>query len=354
MERIASELSHVISNHFSMHPARMACFLALIWSVFSARSVQIHALAEKFGGPAQAESRAKRISRFLRFQPLCADAIARCILGLLCPDEKLTLAMDRTNWQFGKIDRNYLVLAVVFRGNAVPLLIKDLGRAGNSDTSDRIALMETFLRLFGKERMFCLLADREFIGETWFRWLTKNDIPMCIRVKNNMKVRHKNGGRVQVKRLLDGLSPGEYRTWEERVYGVSMCMTGLKLKSGDCLCLLADNRLSVELLPLYKVRWTIECMFKNTKSSGFRLEETHLIHLDRAEHLFSIVALAVAVSVKEGAVQHALKPVPFKKTLGYPALSLFSYGLKYIADCAAKLADFIAHPLIIFGERRGK
>lgn len=349
MERAAGELCHVLYNRFSMHPARGACFLALIWSVIGAKTVQIWALAERFGGKAQADSRAKRISRFFRLQVLCFDSVARAVMDLLCPAGKLTLVMDRTNWEFGKISRNYLALSVVFHGNAVPILLKDLGRAGNSETGDRIALLERFVRLFGKERIFCLLADREFIGREWFSWLKENDVPACVRVKNNMQVRHKNGGRVAVKTLLRSLAVGEYREWDEKLYGFSVRMVGLALPDGDFLVLLADERLSVDLLPLYKLRRTIECMFKNAKSSGFNLEKTHLVHLERAEKLFAVVALAVAVSLKEGAIQNALKPIPFKKTLNAKAVSVFSYGFKYCADAAAKIANFIVNPLVIFG-----
>jgi hypothetical protein len=49
-------------------------------------------------------------------------------------------------------------------------------QAGNSDTRERIALMERFIALFGKDKVYCLLSDREFIGEDWFKWLKKNNI----------------------------------------------------------------------------------------------------------------------------------------------------------------------------------
>ena len=53
----------------------------------------------------------------------------------------------------------------------------------NSDTKERIALIQRFIAIFGKDRIVNVFADREFIGEQWFTWLIEQDINFCIRVK---------------------------------------------------------------------------------------------------------------------------------------------------------------------------
>ena len=307
MERAASDLSQAIRCHFSLNSARMACFLAMIWGVIGAKRVQLWALAEQFGGEAQPESRVKRIKRFLRDIALPWDTVARCIMALVAVPGPWTLIMDRTNWHYGKLERNYLVLAIVYHGVAIPLLIKDLGHAGNSDTAERIALMERFLAIFGKDTVYCLLADREFIGQDWFKWLKNNGIPPCIRIRNNTQVRHRNGGKVPVSTLLRSLQIGEHREWDETIYGCPMRVVGLKISANDYVVLLAAPSLTAAKLPLYKVRWAIECLFKNQKSTGFLWETTHLIHPDRAEKLAAVLALATAVAIKEGVLQNASK-----------------------------------------------
>lgn len=343
MERVAKELSQVVTKHFRMHPARMACFLAMIWSVIGARKVQLWALAEQFGGDAQQDSRIKRIARFLRGQAVEWADVAQCVMTLLAIPGPWTLVMDRTNWQFGRSERNYLVLAVVCNGNAIPLLVKDLARAGNSDTADRIALLERFLALFGRDKVFCLLADREFVGEDWLKWLIANRIPPCIRMRNNTLVRHPNGGKVPVKTLLRSLPVGHHRSWGEKLYGLTFRMTGCKINGGEFLVVLAAPTLKTELLPLYKIRWTIECLFKNTKSSGFLWEATHLVHAERAEKLVAVLALASALVTKEGLLQNALKPIPFRKTVAASLYSYFTYGLRTLAD---QFRHSIQHPIV--------
>ena len=61
-----------------------------------------------------------------------------------------------------------------------------LNKRGNSDTKERIALIQRFISIFGKDRIVNVFADREFIGEKWFTWLIENDIHFCIRVKKTL------------------------------------------------------------------------------------------------------------------------------------------------------------------------
>ena len=44
-------------------------------------------------------------------------------------------------------------------------MFKMLDKRGNSNTSERIALVQDFIDHFGKDRIDCLLADREFVGD---------------------------------------------------------------------------------------------------------------------------------------------------------------------------------------------
>jgi hypothetical protein len=57
------------------------------------------------------------------------------IFRLLPHQPPYRLAMDRTNWKFGKTDINVLVLAVVYQGVAFPLMFKMLPKFGNSHTN---------------------------------------------------------------------------------------------------------------------------------------------------------------------------------------------------------------------------
>jgi hypothetical protein len=63
-----------------------------------------------------------------------------------------------------------------------------LSKAGNSNTAERIALIERFVSVFGREPIAALLADREFVGRAWFEYLQRQGIAFRIRIKHNTLV----------------------------------------------------------------------------------------------------------------------------------------------------------------------
>jgi hypothetical protein len=73
----------------------------------------------------------------------------------------------------GCFNINFLVLSVVHEGIAFPVLWLFLQKKGNSNTKERMQLIDRFIQVFGVEKIDCLLGDREFIGETWFAYLPK-------------------------------------------------------------------------------------------------------------------------------------------------------------------------------------
>ncbi len=48
-----------------------------------------------------------------------------------------------------------------------------------------------------------------------------------------------------------------------------------------------------EALPAYKERWTIETMFKVLKSSGFNIEDTHMVHINRIDNSSGLLLLPI-------------------------------------------------------------
>ena len=51
-----------------------------------------------------------------------------------------------------------------------------LDKKGNSNTDERIQLINRFIELFGVEKIDSYLADREFISTEFVRYLIKNKI----------------------------------------------------------------------------------------------------------------------------------------------------------------------------------
>ena len=82
-------------------------------------------------------------------------------------------------------------------------------------------------------------------------------------------------------------------------------------------------------LEAYSRRWTIECLFKFWKGSGFDLEEAHLTHPDRLSTFLALVTLTSVWAWRVGAAEHERAPgsVLAHRRL---ALSIVRYGLNTV------------------------
>ena len=86
---------------------------------------------------------------------------------------------------------------------------------------------------------------------------------------------------------------------------------------------------SGKILLEYKQRWKIETLFRNLKSRGFELEETHLTEAAKIDKLFGVLALAAAWAVKTGELESAENPIEIKNN-GRAQKSLFGLGCEII------------------------
>ena len=70
----------------------------------------------------------------------------------------------------------------------VPLMWVELSKAGNSNSAERIALLDKLFEAIPSLEIASLTADREFIGKHWIHYLMKKSIQFFIRVKQNRLV----------------------------------------------------------------------------------------------------------------------------------------------------------------------
>lgn len=107
-----------------------------------------------------------------------------------------------------RVDINFLVLGIAYCGIAPPIFWSVLNKAGQSNTAERIALMERCLVVFGVGRIAVLRADREFGGEAGFRWRQAQPIPFHQRRKCDTLILNHWNRRTRVDALLAALKPG--------------------------------------------------------------------------------------------------------------------------------------------------
>ncbi len=127
--------------------------------------------------------------------------------------------MDRTNWKFGETNINILVIGIVHQGVAFPLLLKMMDKFGNSNTLERIELLNQYNELFGFETIDVLVADREFVGSEWLDYLNTNEIAYHIRIRENFDVRIPRNNRiVKASWLFSDLKRGQFKHYPKIVY----------------------------------------------------------------------------------------------------------------------------------------
>lgn len=334
----AEALEKTLLNGFdsTLNKARAQVLSFLIIALCKVQTVNLFKLANVFNSKAKPASSMRRIQRFLKDVHFDFDKLAMFIVKILPFKGPFALSMDRTNWKFGKLDINALFIGICYQGVAFPLMFSLLEKKGNSNTPERIALIERFVRLFGKESIDYLVADREFVGHAWLKYLNKNGISYHIRIKENFYVT-RNGKTLKVREMFRHLKMNEceclkglYTVNGEQCY---LSATRCKDRNGKPeLKVIVSLRNPGKALSRYKKRWQIEACFKAMKTSGFNIEDTHLVHLDRIAKLFGVMMIAYTWAYLVGIHEHDNYTPLRRKTHGRREKSLVKYGLELIAN----------------------
>jgi len=316
--------------------ARVKFLVAFITTVCKLQTVNFQKLAQGLGGTSQVDSNLRKIQRFFADFIVNGDLIAKIIFSLLPSQPPYKLCLDRTNWKFGVLDINILTISVCYQGVAIPLVWTMLPKRGNSNQKERTDLINRFISLFGTHSIENILADREFIGDDWIADLIALKIRFYFRIKENMWVNVPQAGMKKVLWLFNSLplhGALHYRKivqlGKQWVY-----LSGIKTIGRDGgieFVIIATYSFDPLTLTKYKDRWQIETMFKALKTSGFNLEDTHLIDLDRISKLLCLLCIAFIWAYLAGIYKHQnIKGIKIKKH-GRKAFSFFKYGLIFIA-----------------------
>ena len=197
---------------------------------------------------------------------------------------------------------NFLVLSVVHQGTAFPIFWILIPKKGNSNTRERIQLINQFLAVFGTHKIKYLLADREFIGEDWFGYLIDGKIRFRFRIKKNRKISRANGQLSDAQNFFRSLPMStECQLIGHRlICGHLLWVTGMRLPSGDYL-IVVSNDASDQAMSDYSKRWKIEVLFHSLKSRGFNFEDVKLKDAERLKRLFAVLAIAFCWAYHVGA-----------------------------------------------------
>lgn len=335
-DRSQHTLTAALREHFPYRKNQIDTFRHVLLATLEGKHVLQQSIADRIPGTAQNRSKLRTVERFFSGHPLSQLDTAKFLLKSLPDDEKLTLILDRTNWKLGGQDINILMLAVLDPGThtALPLCWTNLDHPGNSNGTTRLDLLERVLDVLPLQRIKMLLGDREFIGAHWLELLYLADIPFCVRIRENTRL-----DDLAAKSWFDNVQHGELRTiaYEVNVSELPLWVEATRSVLSE-LVIVISNVSDVDLLASYGRRWSIECLFKNLKSLGFRLEDTHMTDARHLERLICVLAILFVWAVKMGEGQ----PIKVKKH-GRRARSVFRVGI-------SRLIELLKQPLNLFLE----
>lgn len=289
-------LCATLSGKFSLSKSRLETLVCVLITMVSGRTVNLTHAACHLPGEALHASRYRRLQRFFQHVRLDQDAVARMVIEMLNLHRAIPLALDRTNWRIGSKDINILVLAVVTRRFRVPLMWTLIEHQGNSDTQQRIALMQRYLAVFGAASIQWLLADREFVGSRWMDFLNENNIPFAIRVKESLHIILDNDKVCSLRTLLRNRRARRVvHSFEARLPDTAtpVRVAIKQLKTDEWLIVMTNRDDGKAALNAYRKRWGIECLFGDAKTRGLNLEDTRLTNPGKLATLLGILALAI-------------------------------------------------------------
>lgn len=339
MKKIKNTLQSALSAHLNLNLSRIKALSLMILAIIESKTVKLSELAIVAHSAVQNDSIFKRLQRFLKAELLTSEIVAKLLLHIMGVrnSQKLTLIFDRTNWKFGKCHINILFLCAVHRGIGIPIcamILKDK-KNGCSSFFDRIELLGKFIKIFSKDRIECVLGDREFVGKCWILWLQKKKIAFVMRLSEATTKLSIDGEHFsQPSKYLRRLKNGTKRYLGFCFVGITdpymAHVTALRTTDGELVVLLHCTFVE-DPCGTYKKRWEIETMFRAMKRGGFNLEDTHITAAERIFQLIYVLSIAFCVAYKAGKLVIKNKPVVRKKN-GSPPKTIIRLGLEALFD----------------------
>lgn len=328
-----------------------------IWLLVSllpiARTVNLYKLKDYVGatlGNEQTDtaSHYKRLTRFFQDwgdnQALLHDLL-RYNLRFLRNLGFKTLVMDGTSWSIGETKVHYLVLSILVGSVAVPIYWVQLEKLGASSQEERKAMFETAFSLFHLPGM-TLLADREYIGKEWFKFLKDNKIHFVIRLRMGDYAQEVGAAKGNdYKRMISKCG------WKEKLVKKQIFLLGQpftiimmpnpKTEAQEpVMIFLSTLPNAVQAAQMYVKRWKIECLFRHLKTNGYNLEDLNLKDPGKNRLMLTIVTTAYILAIREG-WRRRIPTRQYKNGLKTPQTSIFREGLAILTAKCFRFIDFL-------------
>jgi len=340
---------------------KLSQLLVLCSCMLAVQSTNLMKCARRMGKilgvPLKIETAYSRLLRFFQTGKglNILRGICLLVISTLCRNTECYLLLDRTNWEMGGRKINLLVIGLLYKDVFIPLVWKDLEKKGNSNTKERLNLIDQLLEWWQKSDVplpqLYLAGDREFIGFLWLRGLEERKVKFVMRIRANSKIILWYKGKIKDKKL--GLKLiRRYLSWcgKDHVEAVleGDYIVKLSIFDNDSTRAKADfiyimtNMDDIEMASIfYRKRYKIEVCFKHLKSCGFNLEDLKMEGGHKVDLVFGVLNVLYLMAIEKGIVHFENEPTPMKvfkhstisnNTYTTPAKSIFNKGCEMLLD----------------------
>jgi hypothetical protein len=354
-DHLQGTLSTLVSVH---HIAELKNWIWVVVGILQSQSVGLSKIATYIPGETQAQARVTMIRRWLMNFHVDVWSFYEPVLEHALKDwqsEVANIILDGVmvgggRWQI-------LRLSLAHGQRAIPLgwvVVPGTGIPPVEKLEKMLRQVAEFLRLRVKTVNF--LADRGFRDCDWAQLCQKLGWHYDIRTANNTFVTLRDGRYCRIDDL--GVQPGQRRYFQEVLFtqdyklfaNLSVTWTvGDEQHAPELVAVVSDQHADRNRLREYRVRMDTEQSFRDDKSGGFDMADTHLIHAERLERL--LLALAIAKLWCHELGEYVLDGGETLRRIIDPgaerALSIFQLGLRWLQRAlstnVALLPNFQAH-----------
>lgn len=261
------------------------------------------------------------------------------------------LLLDGTKWEVGDQSIHLMTLCVLVGDVAIPIWWEDLEKAGHSSQEERMAMVKQAMKRYHLSGM-TLLADREYIGREWLKYLSDQGLTFVIRVKEGIYHEEINGekGRtwIQLKAIAKKKVRGKKVSKRIRIGELDLHYIILNNPRPDAedqlIYLLTNLESPTQAAKLYESRWQIEVCFKHLKSNGVNLEAMNVEGKQKRHLMMAVAVFVYILAIREGLRHEKSKGIRWVKDKAsgfeYRAKSVFLKGMDIVRRLVLNLGQF--------------
>jgi hypothetical protein len=296
---IASDLAELLPNMYKNPRQKLAVMVSCL---IEARSCNTMELAARLPIETErGESRYMWIERFLSAETIDDMAVMELLARRLLADlssqgQTIIVSVDQT-----ALDETRAIGMVSVRvgERALPLfwIVKKTG--GNIPIKAYLPLLQRLKSCLPDNTQVLVLADRFYGAPEMIEACQNHGFGYRIRLKSNLILMHE-GGELNVSNLA--------RLGASGITDADLCNSGIITNIGyihdtghkEAWFIAMDTLPSRTTTLDYGLRWSIEAMFADCKSRGFRFHDTHLQRTDRISRMLLVLAIALTWATANG------------------------------------------------------